>query len=135
MPSKIVNGSTTFPLDLLIFWPARSHTSPCRTTSLKGSWPDSSRPSMTMRATQKKRISTPVSSAVLGKKAARSGLWATGQPRAENGRRAEENQVSSTSSSCSHSSLCVEERNFSILCFTGKVKALFQMKRFALIHQ
>ena len=51
-----------------------------------------------MRATQKKMMSKPVTSTEVGRKVASSGVL-SGQPRVENGHSAEENQVSSTSSS------------------------------------
>jgi hypothetical protein len=54
---------------------------------------------MTMRATQKNRMSRPVSSSAPGKKRPRSPDSA-GQPNTEKGNRPLENQVSSTSSSC-----------------------------------
>ena len=53
-----------------------------------------------MRATQKKRMSCPVSSSVVGCHAARSALDSSGQPSVEKGKRPDENHVSSTSSSC-----------------------------------
>ena len=52
-----------------------------------------------MRATQKKRMSCPVSITCVGKNLARSAASSLGHPRVENGQRPEENQVSSTSSS------------------------------------
>src|SRR5579883_3418789 len=57
-------------------------------------------PIMIMRATQKKRMSKPVISSDVGYNTSRSRV-ASGQPRAVNGSSAEENQVSSTSVSCS----------------------------------
>ena len=54
---------------------------------------------MIIRATQKKMISKPVTSTEVGWKVASSGV-SRGQPRVEKVHRAEENQVSSTSSSC-----------------------------------
>lgn len=54
---------------------------------------------MIMRATQKKRMSRPVSSSAPGKKRCRSSP-PVGQPKTEKGKRPLENQVSSTSSSC-----------------------------------
>jgi hypothetical protein len=50
-----------------------------------------------MRATQKKRISQPVSRMVLGKNALRSTESSLGHPRVEKGKSPEENHVSSTS--------------------------------------
>src|SRR5690606_10416214 len=59
---------------------------------------------MTIRATQKKMMSNPVTSTEPGKKALSSGV-SCGQPSVENGHSAEENHVSSTSSSCRRVSL------------------------------
>ena len=59
-------GSTTLPSDLDILRPYLSRTMACKYTVRKGSLPVSVRPSMTMRATQKKRMSWPVSRMVLG---------------------------------------------------------------------
>ena len=56
-------------------------------------------PIIIMRATQKKMMSKPVTSTLVGYQVARS-LVCSGQPMVEKGHRAEENQVSSTSSSC-----------------------------------
>mmetsp|Transcript_6434 Transcript_6434/g.15752 ORF Transcript_6434/g.15752 Transcript_6434/m.15752 type:complete len:205 (+) Transcript_6434:177-791(+) len=93
-------GSTTLPLVLDIFWPSASRTRPCMYTVLKGAWPVSSMPIIIMRATQKKRMSCPVSSRVVGcHPAFMSGALKSGQPRGENGKRPDENHVSSTSSS------------------------------------
>ena len=58
-----------------------------------------SSPYLTILATQKKRMSIPVSSRVVGKKALRSSLSTSGQPNTEKGNSPELNQVSSTSSS------------------------------------
>eukprot|EP00878_Enallax_costatus_P044289 GHUV01052751.1.p1 GENE.GHUV01052751.1~~GHUV01052751.1.p1 ORF type:complete len:107 (+),score=9.59 GHUV01052751.1:3-323(+) len=55
------NGSITLPRDLLILRPLSSRTSPCKYTVWKGDCPVSARPIMIMRATQKNRISWPVS--------------------------------------------------------------------------
>ena len=54
---------------------------------------------MTMRATQKKMMSKPVTSTEEGRNAARGPCVLSGQPSEENGTSAEENQVSSTSGS------------------------------------
>ena len=55
------------PRLLLIFRPCLSLTIGCRNTSLKGSSPPvSARPIITMRATQKKSMSWPVSSSEVG---------------------------------------------------------------------
>jgi len=53
---------------------------------------------MTIRATQKKIMSKPVTSVDEGKKLARAGVL-SGQPKAEKGTKAELNQVSNTSGS------------------------------------
>ena len=53
---------------------------------------------MIIRATQKKMMSKPVTSTEDGRKVSRSGVF-SGQPSEVNGTSAEENQVSSTSSS------------------------------------
>jgi hypothetical protein len=53
----------------------------------------------TILATQKKIISCPVSRISLGKNVFKSSIFASGHPNTENGKRALENQVSSTSSS------------------------------------
>jgi hypothetical protein len=54
---------------------------------------------MAILATQKNKISAPVSRMVFGKKAFKSKLSMFGHPKAEKGNKAEENQVSNTSSS------------------------------------
>jgi len=74
IPSIKSIGSNTFPLDLLIFCPI-------------------------MRATQKKMMSKPVTNTLVGWKVASSSV-SSGQPKVPKVQRAEENQVSSTSSSC-----------------------------------
>ena len=58
------------------------------------------RPIIIIRATQKKMMSKPVTSTEVGYQRA-SSLVCSGQPMVEKGQSAEENQVSSTSSSCS----------------------------------
>ena len=58
---------------------------------------------MTIRATQKNRMSHPVSSMVEGKNAFRSSADTSGQPRPDMGNNPELNQVSRTSESCSTS--------------------------------
>ena len=64
--------------------------------SLSVSWSEH----ITIRATQKKRMSCPVSSSVVGCHACRSAAFSSGHPSVENGKRPEENHVSRTSSSC-----------------------------------
>ena len=54
-------GSITFPRDFDIFLPSLSRTMACKYTSVNGSLSVSCRPIMTMRATQKNKISNPVS--------------------------------------------------------------------------
>ncbi|CAB4543866.1 unannotated protein [freshwater metagenome] len=55
-------------------------------------------PRRTIRATQKKRMSYPVTKTLVGKNFARSSVL-SGQPKVENGHKPEENQVSRTSGS------------------------------------
>ena len=97
--SIISSGSMTLPVDLDILRPVSSRTRACRYTSWKGTWPMKCWPIIIMRATQKKMMSKPVTSTLVGYQVARS-LVCSGQPMVEKGHRAEENQVSSTSSSC-----------------------------------
>lgn len=59
-------GSITLPTDLDILRPYLSRTIACRYTVLKGSLPVRVSPIMTIRATQKNRMSWPVSRMVLG---------------------------------------------------------------------
>jgi hypothetical protein len=56
----------TFPRVLLIFSPLGSRTSAWITTSRKGAFPVNSIPIIIIRATQKKRMSKPVTSAEVG---------------------------------------------------------------------
>ena len=104
MPSIRSIGSSTLPLDLDIFWPSASRIRPCTYTSLNGILPVMCLVIITMRATQKKMMSKPVTSTEDGRycftKAfcASNGLPSS-QSSVENGHSAEENQVSSTSSS------------------------------------
>lgn len=67
-------------------------------TSLNGNFPQSSCDKNTIFATQKNKISCPVSRRCPGKKLSKS-FVSYGQPNRENGHIAEENQVSKTSSS------------------------------------
>lgn len=64
----------------------------------KGTLPVKCTVIITMRATQKKMMSKPVTSTEDGMNNFRSGV-SSGQPKVEKGTSAEENQVSSTSSS------------------------------------
>ena len=56
----------TLPLDLDIFWPSASRIRPCRYTSRNGTSPMNFRPNIIMRATQKKMMSKPVTSTLVG---------------------------------------------------------------------
>ena len=97
VPSMISTGSITFPRLLDIFFPSLSLMIGCKNTVLKGSVSMSQQENITIRATQKNRISHPVSRIVLGKNALRSNVYSLGHPRVENGNRPEENHVSRTS--------------------------------------
>ena len=55
------SGSMTFPRVFDIFSPFSSRTIACRNTVRNGTCPMKCRPSIAMRATQKKRMSKPVS--------------------------------------------------------------------------
>lgn len=66
IPEMTSRGSMTLPRDLDIFRPWASRTREWVNTSRKGMSPVSLIPSMIIRATQKKRISQPVSSMVMG---------------------------------------------------------------------
>ncbi len=59
-------GSSTFPLDLLIFAPLASRTRPWITTSRNGARPVRCSPIIIIRATQKKMMSKPVTSTSVG---------------------------------------------------------------------
>mmetsp|Transcript_16626 Transcript_16626/g.55880 ORF Transcript_16626/g.55880 Transcript_16626/m.55880 type:complete len:268 (+) Transcript_16626:969-1772(+) len=100
MPPITSRGSITLPSDLDILRPCLSRTMAWRYTSVKGSLSVMAREHMTMRATQKKRMSWPVSRRVVGcHPAFMSRASSSGHPRHEKGKRPEENHVSSTSSS------------------------------------
>ena len=60
------SGSMTLPFVFDIFCPSASRTIVCRYTTRNGMSPVHSRPSMIMRATQKKRMSKPVISNDVG---------------------------------------------------------------------
>ena len=60
------SGSITLPLDLLILTPSGSRISPCRYTVSKGISEVFLRPIIIMRATQKNRMSWPVSMSLPG---------------------------------------------------------------------
>ncbi len=104
MPSMMSKGSSTLPLDLDIFWPSASRTKPWTYTVLNGICGEPSgcltkcMVIITIRATQKKMMSKPVTKTLVGWKVLSSGVCA-GQPRVEKVHSPEENQVSSTSSS------------------------------------
>src|SRR3989304_4693250 len=103
MPSIRSMGSSTLPLDLDIFWPSASRIRPCTYTSLNGILPVMCLVIITMRATQKKMMSKPVTSTEEGRYISSAGLDFCGysgvQSSVENGHSAEEYQVSSTSGS------------------------------------
>ena len=60
------SGSTVLPLDLLIFLPSASPTRELMHTWWNGTSPMNFRPSMAMRATQKKMMSQEVTSTLVG---------------------------------------------------------------------
>src|SRR3712207_6407326 len=88
----------TFPSDFDIFRPSESRIRLWQYTSLKGTFPVRCSDSMIIRATQKNRISQPVSSTDVGKSVRISSV-SLGQPSVLNGQRPELNQVSRLSSS------------------------------------
>ncbi len=67
MPSMRSIGSSTLPLDLLIFWPSASRIRPWTYTSRKGILPVRWVVIITIRATQKKMMSKPVTSTLEGR--------------------------------------------------------------------
>ena len=103
MPSIKSIGSRTLPFDLLIFWPSASRINPWTYTCLKGIRFVTYFVIITIRATQKKIISKPVTRTEEGKYLSKAELDCSGysgvQSNVENGHSAEENQVSNTSSS------------------------------------
>jgi hypothetical protein len=62
----MASGSTTLPFDLDIFWPSASRMRAWMYTWRNGSSFMKCRPSMAMRATQKKMMSKPVTSTDVG---------------------------------------------------------------------
>ena len=98
MPSIKSIGSKVFPLDLLIFWPSASRTKPWTYTVLNGTLPVKWQVIITIRATQKKMMSKPVTNTDEGRKCLIAGV-SSGQPSELKGTSAELNQVSSTSGS------------------------------------
>ena len=99
VPSIIYNGSITFPLDFDILLPSESHTKGWSNTSLKGNYFTSQRDIITILATQKNRISWPVSKIEFGKNYLKSLCYLFGHFRGEKGKSPELNQVSNTSGS------------------------------------
>lgn len=99
VPSIISSGSITLPRLFDIFFPSLSLINGWRNTYLNGTLSKNSNENYTILATQKKRISQPVSRIVFGKKALKSGWLLLGHPNVENGNNPDENQVSNTSSS------------------------------------
>ena len=79
---------------------------------------------MTMRATQKNKMSWPVSSRLPGKKAWKSSASSLGQPMVEKGKRPEENQVSRTSGSCDNDIDSAGRPFFSHASLTASSKVL-----------
>ena len=104
MPSIMSSGSSTLPFDLDILSPLSSRIKPVTYTVLNGTCglPFSSFTKCSviiiMRATQKKIISKPVTSTSDGWKVFKSSVF-SGQPCVEKVQSADENHVSSTSSS------------------------------------
>src|SRR4029453_2255033 len=93
------SGSTTLPNDFDIFLPCWSRTMPCSATTSNGCSPSIAySPNIIIRATQKNRMSYPVTSTDVGENLSSSAVL-SGQPRVENGPTPEENQVSRTPSS------------------------------------
>mmetsp|Transcript_29874 Transcript_29874/g.114682 ORF Transcript_29874/g.114682 Transcript_29874/m.114682 type:complete len:231 (-) Transcript_29874:1252-1944(-) len=77
---------------------------------------------MTILATQKNKMSWPVSNRVVGKKPSRS-FVSSGQPKTEKGKSPEENQVSNTSSSCSKVSSAASTPSFSAARFLASASS------------
>ena len=71
----------------------------CKKTYLKGTLLKNIRLNCTILATQKNKISHPVSKIVFGKNAAKSGCYSSGHPNVLKGNNPLLNQVSNTSSS------------------------------------
>ena len=66
MPSMMSSGSSMLPLVFDIFSPCSSRMSPVMYTSRNGTSPMNFRPIIIMRATQKKMMSKPVTSTLVG---------------------------------------------------------------------
>ena len=98
MPSIRSIGSRIFPFDLDIFCPCSSRTRPVMYTFLKGISPVNFRVIIIILATQKNMMSKPVTSTSVGWNLSKNSL-SLGQPSVEKVHSADENQVSSTSSS------------------------------------
>src|SRR5436190_12273329 len=86
-------GSMTLPRLLLIFLPSESRIRLWQYTSVKGTLLVSFSDNMIIRAIQKKSMSQPDSSKVVGKNLVKSGCDVSGQPRMAMGHRPELNQV------------------------------------------
>ena len=96
--SMISIGSMPLPSDFDIFLPSASRTRPWMNTVENGSFPVCSIDENIILDTQNEIMSYPVTSTSVGKKRFRSSV-SCGQPSVENGQSADENHVSSTSSS------------------------------------
>lgn len=105
-------GSMTFPFDFDILLPFSSLTIGCKKTVLNGSLSQRHKLIMTIRATQKKMMSDPVSKRSPSKNALKSGCSSLGHPIVLKGKRPDENQVSRTSSSCFNQTWSIETLNF-----------------------
>ncbi len=99
MPSMRSIGSRMLPFDLDIFCPFSSRTRPVIYTFLNGIWPVNLSVIIIIRATQKKMMSNPVTRTLVGWNLSKNSV-SSGQPNVEKVHNAEENHVSSTSSSC-----------------------------------
>ena len=102
--SIISKGSTTLPVDLLIFLPFASRTRPCKYMVLNGTSSTTASCIIIMRATQKNKISDPVIRSEVGKKRFSMSFVASVstspvQPNVPIGQRPDENHVSRTSGS------------------------------------
>ena len=98
------SGSTTLPVDLLIFLPLASRTRPCKYTVLNGTLLTTASCIIIIRATQKNKISEPVTKSEVGKKRCIMLFFLSAsvlpvQPNVPIGQMPDENQVSNTSGS------------------------------------
>src|SRR3989344_2247507 len=96
------SGSTPLLSDLLNLRPSLARTSPCISTFLNGACPRWKPLISIIRETHRYKISYAGDIKAVGWEVARSSVF-SGQPRVEKVHSAEENHVSSTSDSCSHS--------------------------------